>query len=186
MTDLAYSIKQAVYEFVEPHSGLSLKNSGSRVAVEISRDALSVEVVLSYPLRAGISSITDSLVQELQSQSEGISINVKVTQHIESATALGNLKPIQGIKNIMVVASGKGGVGKSTTAANLALALAQDGAVVGLLDADIYGPSQARMMGLTGQHPSSRDGKSFEPLMAHGLKVSWKRPVRARHTCVGR
>jgi ATP-binding protein involved in chromosome partitioning len=78
---------------------------------------------------------------------------------------------VQGIKNILVVASGKGGVGKSTTAANLALALAHDGASVGLLDADIYGPSQARMMGLTGQRPSSRDGKTFEPLEAFGIKV---------------
>ncbi len=83
----------------------------------------------------------------------------------------GQLQPLPGISNVIAVASGKGGVGKSTTAVNLALALALDGARVGLLDADIYGPSQPRMMGLQGERPSSQDGKRIEPLVAHGIKV---------------
>jgi ATP-binding protein involved in chromosome partitioning len=80
-----------------------------------------------------------------------------------------NLKPLAGVKNIVAVASGKGGVGKSTVAVNLALAWAAGGAQVGILDADIYGPSQPLMLGLHGQHPSSPDGKRIHPLQAHGL-----------------
>lgn len=82
-----------------------------------------------------------------------------------------SLQPIGAIKNIVAVASGKGGVGKSTVAANLALAWAAQGAKVGVLDADIYGPSQPRMLGLSGQKPTTRDGKSFEPLVSFGLEV---------------
>ena len=81
------------------------------------------------------------------------------------------LKPLASIKNIVAVASGKGGVGKSTTAANLALAWAAQGAKVGLLDADIYGPSQPLMMGLSGAKPQSEDGKHLIPLRAHGIEV---------------
>ncbi len=79
------------------------------------------------------------------------------------------VKPIPGVKNIIAIASGKGGVGKSTTAVNLALALAAEGATVGILDADIYGPSQPRMLGVSDK-PESRDGKSLEPLMGHGIQ----------------
>lgn len=84
----------------------------------------------------------------------------------------GNLAPLPGVRNVIAVASGKGGVGKSTTAVNLALALAASGARTGILDADIYGPSQPRMLGLLGQSPESRDGKTFEPLVAHGLEAN--------------
>jgi ATP-binding protein involved in chromosome partitioning len=81
------------------------------------------------------------------------------------------LKPLPGVRNLVAVASGKGGVGKSTVAVNIALALAQEGARVGVLDADIYGPSQPRMLGLMGRRPETRDGKSLEPLVAHGLEA---------------
>ena len=81
------------------------------------------------------------------------------------------LKPLENVKNIVAVASGKGGVGKSTTAANLALAWASQGARVGLLDADIYGPSQPMIMGLTGQRPTSPDGKHLNPLQSYGVAV---------------
>jgi ATP-binding protein involved in chromosome partitioning len=84
----------------------------------------------------------------------------------------GNLLPLPNVRNVIAVASGKGGVGKSTTAVNLALALSRDGARVGVLDADVYGPSQPRMLGLTGSRPESLDGKTFEPLVAHGLEAN--------------
>jgi ATP-binding protein involved in chromosome partitioning len=94
-----------------------------------------------------------------------------VTWRVATHPARGQLQPLPGIRNVLAVASGKGGVGKSTTAVNLALALALDGARVGLLDADIYGPSQPRMMGLQGERPVSVDGKRLQPLVAHGVKV---------------
>ncbi len=89
---------------------------------------------------------------------------------ISSRAVQRGLKPLSNIKNIIAVASGKGGVGKSTTSVNLALALAQQGANVGLLDADIYGPSQPKMLGCAGK-PESYDGKTIEPIMAHGLQT---------------
>ncbi|MBP0122639.1 MAG: iron-sulfur cluster carrier protein ApbC, partial [Candidatus Nitrotoga sp.] len=97
-------------------------------------------------------------------------LSVKVSSKIVPHAAQRGIKLVDGIKNIIAVASGKGGVGKSTTAVNIALALAAEGARVGILDADIYGPSQPTMMGIKGQ-PVSRDGKSIEPMQKYGLQV---------------
>jgi ATP-binding protein involved in chromosome partitioning len=97
------------------------------------------------------------------------SANINISSKIEPHTAQKGVKAIQGVKNIIAIASGKGGVGKSTTAVNLACALAAEGATVGILDADIYGPSQPRMLGVSDK-PQSADGKSLEPLMGHGIQ----------------
>ncbi len=171
MNDLTQSILQSTNEFVEPNSGIDLGSSGAKINVEVDDGAVVLNVLLAYPLQEAIKELRRELSERVKALPGVESIQVKVDQQIESTASRQNLKPIQGIKNILVVASGKGGVGKSTTAANLALALARDGARIGLLDADIYGPSQVRMMGLTGQHPSSRDGKTFEPLSAFDIKV---------------
>ena len=96
---------------------------------------------------------------------------VEISHRIRSHGVQRNLSPLEGVSNIIAVASGKGGVGKSTTAVNLALALADDGARVGVLDADIYGPSQPLMLGLSGESPVSEDGKTMNPLVAHDLQV---------------
>jgi ATP-binding protein involved in chromosome partitioning len=101
----------------------------------------------------------------------GGGLSLKIRAEITAHAVQRTLKPLANIKNIVAVASGKGGVGKSTTAANLALAWAAQGARVGLLDADIYGPSQPQMMGLSGQQPESADGKHITPLRAHGVEV---------------
>jgi ATP-binding protein involved in chromosome partitioning len=156
----------AAAEFIEPQAGLSLRSTGTEIHCS-EPGCLSVQ--LGYPVGAAAQAeLLTSLTAVLQSFGD---IKIKVSSRVASATLRQNLTPIQGIKNIVVVASGKGGVGKSTTAANLALALLHDGASVGLLDADIYGPSQARMMALGGQRPSSADGKTFLPLDAYGVKV---------------
>ena len=157
------AIVQAAREFVEPAAGLDLHSTGARLRYTDG----TLEVQLAYPLGAAAAELQAGLAAAL-----GLGVqNIQVRTQVDSSAVQQNVKPIQGIKNILVVASGKGGVGKSTTAANLALALAHDGAQVGLLDADIYGPSQASMMGLSGQRPSSSDGKTFAPLIAHGVKV---------------
>ena len=98
-------------------------------------------------------------------------VEVELRADIHAHAAQKGMPPLPGIKNVIAVASGKGGVGKSTTAANLALALSLQGARVGLLDADIYGPSQPLMMGLAGQRPRTQDGKKIEPIRGHGVAV---------------
>ncbi len=99
------------------------------------------------------------------------SVEFAVQWKVQTHAVQGTLAPKPGIKNVIAVASGKGGVGKSTTAVNLALAIAREGGSVGMLDTDMYGPSLPRMLGVQGQRPESLDGKSFEPLMAHGLQM---------------
>lgn len=166
MTDAASSALLTVAAgVIEPHAGLSLSDTGAQLALTAANI---LEVQLAYPLGAAMDELRQLLLSKLQPFAMA---QVHVRTVVTSSATQQNLKPIQGIKNILVVASGKGGVGKSTTAANLALALRHDGANVGLLDADIYGPSQARMMGLTGQKPVSSDGKTFQPLDAYGVKV---------------
>ncbi len=164
------AILSAALNFVEPNAGIRLADSGAQVQLldTVAGQSPKVKVTLAYSLGQAIASCAHQLSQELSRF--GVT-EVTIGSEIPSTATQQNIKQIQGIKNILVVASGKGGVGKSTTAANLALALARDGAVVGLLDADIYGPSQAQMMGLDGQRPVSTDGKTFKPLNAYGVKV---------------
>ena len=113
-----------------------------------------------------------SLEKRIQSELKhaGVSAKLRLTQTIPTAPAINSGKQIQGVKNIIAVASGKGGVGKSTTSVNIALALAYEGARVGVLDADIYGPSQTHMLGLEGQRPDSKGGNRIIPLKAFGVQ----------------
>ncbi len=116
---------------------------------------------------------TDPLAEALRAHIEpvagGLQLDLELTAQIHAHAVQRPLKPLPGVKNIVAVASGKGGVGKSTVAVNLALAWAAQGARVGILDADIYGPSQPLMLGLTGQRPSTPDNKHIKPLTAHGI-----------------
>jgi len=128
-----------------------------------------VDIELGYPGRSQFEPIRREVIAALKQAGAG-NVSVSVASRVVPHSVQRGVKLVPGIKNIIAVASGKGGVGKSTTAANLALALAAEGAAVGMLDADIYGPSQPTMLGIAGR-PESKDGKSLEPMMGHGLQA---------------
>ena len=154
----------------DPHTGVDLIASGALRALGVDGDRVAVDLLLGYPA-AGWSDALKRLVKTTLEADPAISAaSVSVSTQIVAHKVQGALAPLPGVKNIIAIASGKGGVGKSTVAANLALALLAEGAAVGVLDADIYGPSQALMLGLVGR-PQSPDGKSLEPMRAHGLQA---------------
>jgi ATP-binding protein involved in chromosome partitioning len=160
---------EAARATVEPASGHPL---GAAVrSVRSSGDVLRIEVELGFPVAGHEVALRDALAERLAGAGWRGRVEPVLTARIVPQAVQGSLKPLPGIANVIAVASGKGGVGKSTTSANLALALAAQGARVGLLDADIYGPSQPLMMGLEGRRPTTPDGKSIDPLVAHGVKV---------------
>jgi ATP-binding protein involved in chromosome partitioning len=162
-------IESALGQVTDLHMGTDLMAAKSVKDIAIDGNKVTVTLVLGYPAAGYF----DNLKQAVRDQLAGVEgigdIDVKVSSQIKSHTVQQNLKPLAGIKNIIAVASGKGGVGKSTTAVNLALALQAEGATVGILDADIYGPSIPRMLGCQGQ-PESSDGKSLEPMVGHGIQ----------------
>jgi ATP-binding protein involved in chromosome partitioning len=156
---------------VEPHYGIDLVTAGVVKGVRPVNGGVRVEIELGYPASHYAPVLAAWVKARLEKEAGVGHADVAVGWAVAPGTVKQSLKPLKGIKNIVAVASGKGGVGKSTTAANLALALAHDGAAVGLLDADIYGPSQGRMMGLGRERPTSRDGKTIDPPVAYGVKV---------------
>jgi ATP-binding protein involved in chromosome partitioning len=163
-------VTNALKTVVDPLTGQDFVSSKSVKNLRIDGGAVTLEVELGYPAK----SLWASFEQQLQlvlGQVPGVTaVTAKVSSNVVAHAAQPGVPLLPQVKNIIAVASGKGGVGKSTTAANLALALAAEGASVGLLDADIYGPSQPMMMGLTGR-PESADGKTMQPLEAHGVQV---------------
>lgn len=162
-------IESALREVEDENMGTDLMSAGLVKDISIEGERVSISLVLGYPA-AGYFDELKKMVREKLSSLDGVGeVEVEVSSRIKSHAVQQNLKPLAGIKNIIAVASGKGGVGKSTTAVNLALALKAEGASVGILDADIYGPSIPRMLGCKGQ-PDSSDGKSLEPMMGHGIQ----------------
>ena len=163
-------IQAALKEVVEPNTGKDLVSSRCIKNVKVSGADVSLDVELGYPAKSKIDGIRKSVIEKLKTLAGIGNISANVYSKIVPHTVQKGVKLVSGVKNIVAVASGKGGVGKSTTAVNLALALAAEGARVGILDADIYGPSQPQMLGISGQ-PESMDGKKLEPMTAYDLQA---------------
>jgi len=154
----------------DPNTGRDFVRGKAVKKIAISGSDVTVDLQLGYPAKSQHDILRKLVAQDLAGLPGAGKITVNVTQKITSHAVQRGVKLIPGVKNIIAVASGKGGVGKSTTAVNLALALAAEGAKVGVLDADIYGPSQPTMLGIAGR-PESKDGKTLEPLEAYGLQA---------------
>ena len=163
-------VHSALKEAVDPNTGKDFFATKSARNIRVDGGNVTLEIELGYPAKTQLEPIRKLISQKLRSIPGVETVNVEVTSKIVSHSVQRGVKLVPGVKNIVAVASGKGGVGKSTTAVNLALGLAAEGASVGILDADIYGPSQPTMLGITGR-PESRDGKTLEPMVGHGLQA---------------
>jgi len=170
MTALTKSVlEQHLAGFVLPQTGRPLGGPGSSFTVEQRGERFAVEIKCGFPLARSAPRLVDALTTHCAALEPAPQIDFTVSSAIATHAVQRGLQPLAGVRNLIAVASGKGGVGKSTVAVNFALALAQEGARVGILDADIYGPSQPRMLGLLGRRPKSVDDKTLEPLPAHGI-----------------
>jgi ATP-binding protein involved in chromosome partitioning len=168
---LENNVLTVLKQTIDPNTGRDFVSEKTVKKIDVNGADVTVDIVLPYPAASVLDSLRAELRQVLQAV-EGIGqLTINLSCNIVSHAVQRGVPLLSGVKNIIAVASGKGGVGKSTTAVNLALALAAEGARVGLLDADIYGPSQPTMMGLEGQQPQSPDGKSMTPLMNYGVQT---------------
>ncbi len=163
------SLRAALESYVDPYLGESLGAARAIDRVTVGSDGAVVTLHLGFPVGGYRQELTAALTDHLATSGQAIALTLELSADIQAHAVQRNLKPLERIRNVVAVASGKGGVGKSTVAVNLALAWAVQGARVGVLDADIYGPSQPLMLGLEGRKPSSPDGKHIQPLQAHGV-----------------
>jgi ATP-binding protein involved in chromosome partitioning len=160
-------LKETINAVLVPCIDKPLGVVGRVLRADINESGAKIALQLGFPAKGIQTRLEDRIREQISVDNIELTVESRITAHGVQR----NLKPLDGVRNIIAIASGKGGVGKSTTAANIALALVADGASVGVLDADIYGPSQPLMLGVAGERPTSADGETMQPLMAHGLQV---------------
>jgi ATP-binding protein involved in chromosome partitioning len=165
------AVQEALKRVVDPLTGVDVVTSKALRNLHVDGANVAFDVELGYPARSLWAALQANLVAAAKSVPGVGEVTAQVSSKVVAHATQRGLNPMPGVRNIIAVASGKGGVGKSTTAVNLALALVAEGATVGLLDADIYGPSQPMMTGTSGK-PETLDGKTMEPKRNHGLQVN--------------
>ena len=166
------AVEAAIRQYQDPYLECDLFEMNAVKSIDVDDDRVRVQIELPYPARELAGGLREILRNTIENATGARNIEVETHFRIHAHQAQGNLQSLASVKNIIAVASGKGGVGKSTTAVNLALALAQEGARTGILDADIYGPSVGMMLGIPeGQRPGNKDNKFFLPIEAHGIQA---------------
>jgi len=170
MTVTEPTLLDALKSVIDPNTGRDFVSTKAIKNLSVSAGDVAFDVELGYPAKSQIAGFRKDLIAAVKTVAPAANVSVNVTTKITAHAVQRGVQLLPGVKNIVAVASGKGGVGKSTTAVNLALALAAEGARVGLLDADIYGPSIPMMMGISGK-PESVDGQTMEPLENYGIQV---------------
>lgn len=171
MTELSKTdIENTLKTFIDPNHGQDLITAKSVKSITVDNNHVTIKIELGYPANSYHAELKTAVEKHLQTLPGVAGVTVEVSSKIIAHAVQQTLKPLANIKNIIAIASGKGGVGKSTTAVNLALAMAAEGAQVGILDADIYGPSIPTMLGLSGL-PESRDNKTMLPKAAYGIQT---------------
>ena len=163
------TVRAALAAYEDPYLKADLVSTKCVKSVADVDGKLQVKVVLGFPSAGYADELEAQLRESLAGLDRADAVDFQISHKIAAHSVQSGVELLQNVKNVIAVASGKGGVGKSTISANLALALKAEGANVGMLDADIYGPSQPRMLGASGQ-PDSPDGKSLEPMVSHGLQ----------------
>ncbi len=171
MTIMEADVQSALKQLVDPNTKKDFVKGKSVKNIQISGSDVALDIQLGYPAKSVWGEIKALVEGHLRASLPGVGkVTANVTSKVVPHAVQRGVKLVDGVTNIIAVASGKGGVGKSTTAVNLALALAAEGAKVGMLDADIYGPSQPTMLGISGR-PVSKDGQSIEPMVGHGIQA---------------
>ncbi len=165
------AVRAALEAYLDPYLSETLGASRAVEDVRVTDKGIEARLVLGYPVGGYLAPLRAALGAHLAARGITEPLQLDLRANIQAHSVQRNLKPLGEIANVVAVASGKGGVGKSTVAVNLALAWAAQGARVGILDADIYGPSQPLMLGLAGQRPTSPDGKKLKPLTSHGISA---------------
>lgn len=165
------AVQGVLKSLIDPNTNVDFVTAKNIKNLKVEDGDISLDIVLGYPAKSQFDAIRKAAINSLRNLPGVKNVSVNVTSQIVAHAVQRGVKLLPGVKNIIAVASGKGGVGKSTTAVNLALALAAEGAQVGILDADIYGPSQPMMLGITGR-PDSLEENTIEPMEGHGLQAS--------------